>query len=179
MTPVNRMGMESKPITKPGAKLITIYSGDLAEKSNYQDLGRYAEVDLAIAADAEATLPALIEACKRLITADREARIRRTRCEAGGGGETDAGPRNRTGCVWLGFEPDHHGAGVGGVLESDPERRLVAAVGCESVFQQLADAAVGFREAPQLHWRARGLWRGVWRAGGDRARRWRTGNTGG
>ena len=70
-TPVNRMGMESRSITKPGAKLITIYSGDLAEKSNYQDLGRYTEVDLAIAADAEATLPSLIEACKRLITADR------------------------------------------------------------------------------------------------------------
>jgi thiamine pyrophosphate-dependent acetolactate synthase large subunit-like protein len=72
MTPVNRMGMESRSIIKPGAKLITIYSGDLAEKSNYQDLGRYSEVDLAIAADAEATLPALIEACKRLITADRK-----------------------------------------------------------------------------------------------------------
>jgi len=72
MTPVNRMGMESRSITKPGAKLITIYSGDLAEKSNYQDLGRYTEVDLAIAADAEATLPYLIEACRRLITADRK-----------------------------------------------------------------------------------------------------------
>lgn len=71
-TPVNRMGMESRSIIKPGAKLITIYSGDLAEKSNYQDLGRYAEVDLAIAGDAEATLPALIEACRRLITADRK-----------------------------------------------------------------------------------------------------------
>jgi acetolactate synthase-1/2/3 large subunit len=72
MTPVNRMGMESRSITKPGAKLITIYSGDLAEKSNYQDLGRYTEVDLAIAADAEATLPALIEVCRRLITPDRK-----------------------------------------------------------------------------------------------------------
>lgn len=72
MTPVNRMGMESKSITKPGAKLITIYSGDLGEKSNYQDLGRFAEVDVAIAADAEATLPALIEACRRLVTADRK-----------------------------------------------------------------------------------------------------------
>ncbi len=72
MTPINRMGMESKPLTKPGAKLITIYSGDLAEKSNYQDLGRYAEVDVAIAADAEATLPYLIEACRKLVTDDRK-----------------------------------------------------------------------------------------------------------
>src|SRR5258708_17575489 len=72
MTQVTKMGMESRSIIKPGAKLITIFSGDLAEKSNYQDLGRYAEVDLAIAADAEATLPYLIEACKKLITADRK-----------------------------------------------------------------------------------------------------------
>jgi thiamine pyrophosphate-dependent acetolactate synthase large subunit-like protein len=66
------MGMETKPITKPGAKLITISSLDLLEKANYQDFGRYADVDLAIAGDAEATLPSLIEACKRLITPDRK-----------------------------------------------------------------------------------------------------------
>jgi acetolactate synthase-1/2/3 large subunit len=71
-TPINRMGMQSRSITKPGAKLITISSLDLLAKSNYQDFGRYTAVDLAIAADAEATLPSLIEACKRLITADRK-----------------------------------------------------------------------------------------------------------
>ncbi len=72
-TPVNRMGMEVRNTTKPGAKIITMFSGDLFSKSNYQDFGRYAVVDLAIAADAEATLPALIEACKKLITSDRRA----------------------------------------------------------------------------------------------------------
>lgn len=71
-TPINRMGMETKPITKPGAKLITISSLDLLEKANYQDFGRYADVDLAIAGDAEATMPALIEACRKLITPDRQ-----------------------------------------------------------------------------------------------------------
>jgi acetolactate synthase-1/2/3 large subunit len=71
-TPLNRMGMVARPTTKTGAKLITISSIELASKSNYQDFGRYAEVDLAIAADAEASLPALIEACKRLITGDRK-----------------------------------------------------------------------------------------------------------
>src|SRR5215468_11129212 len=71
-TPINRMGMTSRPTTKPGARLITITAGDLFSRSNYQDFGRYTEVDLAIAADAEATLPALIEACKRLMTPERK-----------------------------------------------------------------------------------------------------------
>src|SRR6185503_19353808 len=68
VTAVNRMGMESQRLTKAGAKVVTISSLDLLTKSNYQDMGRYNEVDLAIAADAEATLPGLIDACKRLIT---------------------------------------------------------------------------------------------------------------
>jgi len=67
-TPINRMGMEVRRTTKDGAKLITISSVDLNEKSNYQDFGRYVEVDLSIAADAEASLPALIEECRRLTT---------------------------------------------------------------------------------------------------------------
>jgi acetolactate synthase-1/2/3 large subunit len=62
----------SQPTTKPGAKLISITAGDLFLHSNYQDFERYPEVDLAIAADAEATLPSLIEAVKRLITSDRK-----------------------------------------------------------------------------------------------------------
>jgi len=62
----------SQITTKPGAKLISITAGDLFLHSNYQDFERYPEVDLAIAADAEATLPSLIEAVKRLTTADRK-----------------------------------------------------------------------------------------------------------
>jgi acetolactate synthase I/II/III large subunit len=62
----------SRPLTKKGVKLVTISSSDLFLKSNYQDFQRYTEVDLAIAADTEATLPTLLEACKRLITADRK-----------------------------------------------------------------------------------------------------------
>jgi thiamine pyrophosphate-dependent acetolactate synthase large subunit-like protein len=52
--------------------VINISSVDLFMKSNIQDFGRYADVDIDIGADAEATLPALIEACKRHITADRK-----------------------------------------------------------------------------------------------------------
>ena len=61
----------SRSITKPGAKLIHITAGDLYLKSNYQDFQRFTEVDLSIAADGEATLPALIEQVKRLANADR------------------------------------------------------------------------------------------------------------
>jgi thiamine pyrophosphate-dependent acetolactate synthase large subunit-like protein len=62
----------SRSFVKPGAKLISITASDLFTKSNYQDFQRYPEVDLAMAADAEATLPALIEACKRLVNGDRQ-----------------------------------------------------------------------------------------------------------
>jgi acetolactate synthase-1/2/3 large subunit len=62
----------SQTATKSGATLITITAGELNTKANYQDFQRYAEVDLALAGDAEATLPSLIEAVKRLITDDRK-----------------------------------------------------------------------------------------------------------
>ena len=58
-------------IPKASAKLITITTGDLYIRSNYQDFRRLQEVDLAIAADAEATLPSLIEAVRRHTTGDR------------------------------------------------------------------------------------------------------------
>jgi len=75
LTPVNRFGMDARRVTKAGAKIATISSLDLSTRNNYQDGGRYNEVDLAIAADAEATLPALVEACKRLLTPDRRRAI--------------------------------------------------------------------------------------------------------
>ena len=59
-------------IPKSSTKVISVSAEDLFLKSNYQDFQRYPEVDIAIAADAEATLPYLIEACKRLITSDRK-----------------------------------------------------------------------------------------------------------
>src|SRR5262249_41969080 len=61
----------SRPATKAGTKLVTITAGDLAVKANYQDFQRYTETDVALAADGEATLPALIEAVRRLVTPDR------------------------------------------------------------------------------------------------------------
>jgi acetolactate synthase-1/2/3 large subunit len=59
--------VSSKPNYKQGAKIVTLGSRDLYMKSNYQDFGRYQEVDLTIGGDAEASLPILIEQIKRLI----------------------------------------------------------------------------------------------------------------
>ena len=67
----DQLERSTEPIARKGTKLVSISANDLYIKSNYQDFQRYTEVDIAIAADPEATLPSLIEACKRLITADR------------------------------------------------------------------------------------------------------------
>ncbi len=44
----------------------------LSHKSNIQDFGHYADIDLDIGADAQATLPALIEEIKKGLTPDRK-----------------------------------------------------------------------------------------------------------
>jgi thiamine pyrophosphate-dependent acetolactate synthase large subunit-like protein len=55
-----------KRFLKPEAKVVTISSVELYPKGNYQDLQRYpSNVDIAMEADAEATLPFLIEEVKR------------------------------------------------------------------------------------------------------------------
>jgi len=67
----DQLQRSSRFIAADGVRLISITAGDLYMKGNYQDIQRYPEVDLAIAADAETTLPSLIEAVKRLINDDR------------------------------------------------------------------------------------------------------------
>src|SRR5581483_7603366 len=57
----------------PGAKRISISSIDVFMKSNYQDFERFTPVDLAIAADAEATLPLLVEEVRRQTSTQRRA----------------------------------------------------------------------------------------------------------
>ena len=84
-TPINRMGMRSEAmITEPGAKLTTIYPGDLYGKSNYQDFGRYADVDLSIMADAEATLLGVDRSLQEADHAGSQERHDGTRREASG-----------------------------------------------------------------------------------------------
>jgi len=67
----DQLHRSTRPVAKPGAKLISITTGDLYVRSNYQDFRRMSDLDLAIAADGEATLPSLIEEVTRLTTGDR------------------------------------------------------------------------------------------------------------
>ena len=150
VTPNNRVGMASRRITKAGAKIATISSHELLTNSNYQDFGRYNEVDLAITADAEATLPSLIEACRRLITPDRRRLFDERGGAPGRGGQGRARPQRRASGAWLGCQPDHHGAAVGRVVERDQGRGLVPRLG-RVLREQLAAQALGLHEALPLH----------------------------
>src|SRR6201996_6195274 len=51
--------------TKKGVKIISISTRDLLVHSNYQDFQRYVGADINITADAQTTLPSLIEAIRR------------------------------------------------------------------------------------------------------------------
>src|SRR5688572_15387582 len=68
----DQLHRSTRRVAKPTAKLISISTGDLYIKANYQDFRRLQDVDLALAADPEATLPALIDAVRRLVTGDRQ-----------------------------------------------------------------------------------------------------------
>ena len=60
---------------KQGAKLINISMADIYIRANYQDFMRYQQIDIAIGADAEATLPMLTEYVRQAIPADRQSVI--------------------------------------------------------------------------------------------------------
>jgi acetolactate synthase-1/2/3 large subunit len=69
----DRIVRTSRPVTKKDAKIITLGTRDLYLKANYQDFSRYQDLDLAIAGDGEASLPALTEAVKRLVDSGRKS----------------------------------------------------------------------------------------------------------
>ena len=70
------MPMLTHSSLKQGTKLISISGFDLFTRSNYWHFSHYQEPDMAIAADAEATLPALIEEVKRLIPSSKRSAIK-------------------------------------------------------------------------------------------------------
>jgi acetolactate synthase I/II/III large subunit len=69
----DRIVRTTRPTIKKSAKIISLGLRDTYLKSNYQDFGRYQDVDLAIAGDGEASLPLLIETVKRLADPARKA----------------------------------------------------------------------------------------------------------
>ena len=66
---------ENRSRIKPTTKLISINSSELITKANYQDFQRFQSIDVSMPADAEATLPALIEAVKSAIPAARRGAL--------------------------------------------------------------------------------------------------------
>src|SRR6267378_3323133 len=68
----DQLERSSQSIIDEKTKLISITANDLYVKGNYQDFQRYPELNLAIAADAEATLPSLIDAVRRALNSDRK-----------------------------------------------------------------------------------------------------------
>lgn len=63
----------SRPLLKQGAKTVALTSANQTIKANYQNFQRFTEVDLEISGDGAATMPFLIEAVKKLVTADNKS----------------------------------------------------------------------------------------------------------
>lgn len=65
----------SSRVLPEGAKVISVSSAAALPRSNVQDVQRYFSSDILMAADAEATLPALVGAVRAAITPERRAAI--------------------------------------------------------------------------------------------------------
>ena len=161
----------SRSLVKPGTKLISITALDLATKGNYQDFQRYPEVDVAMAADAEATLARV----DRSLQASDHRRAThcapRARQAARRGARVRARARARRGRVRVGRLSDQHGTDDHRALGADQERGL-GARRRERHHERLDVAAMVVRQAlsvaRRIRWRRSGLRRA--RGRGRRAR---------
>ena len=153
-TPVNRIGMEARPLRSLARRSSRFPRAICCRRATTRTSARYAEVDLAIAARRRSHLPALIEACKRLITQRSEA----ARSSARGAKLAEAAKRaaqeTLEQAAW-GWDasPITTARLSAEIWNADQERRLVAGVG-RRVPELLADAAVGLRQALSVHRRA-------------------------
>jgi acetolactate synthase-1/2/3 large subunit len=77
----DQMQRTSRLVARPDAKTISINSASLSSKSNYQNFQRYPEVQVDIAADAEATMPSLTEAVKRHLDPGRKTAFEERRAK--------------------------------------------------------------------------------------------------
>jgi acetolactate synthase-1/2/3 large subunit len=71
----DRIERSTLPTYGPDTQIITLGTRDLYLKSNYQDFGRFNAVNLAIAGDGEASLPALTEQVQKLLDPRRKSAI--------------------------------------------------------------------------------------------------------
>jgi len=85
----DRAHKDVQRIARPDVRLIEIGVKDLFMRSNYQSFQRFSPADLSIAGDAQATLPALLEAVEQRMTRarrasnrDREQRFRQAHARA-------------------------------------------------------------------------------------------------
>jgi acetolactate synthase-1/2/3 large subunit len=69
---VSDMSAAARQARAAGGKTISISTEHLFQGSNIHDFGRYADLDLVIGADAETTLPSLVEEIRRLTSSDRK-----------------------------------------------------------------------------------------------------------
>jgi acetolactate synthase-1/2/3 large subunit len=69
----DRIVRTSRPLHKPTAKIISLGLRDMYLKANYQDFGRFSDIDMSVAGDGEASLPALTEAVKKLLDGRKSA----------------------------------------------------------------------------------------------------------
>ena len=122
----DRIVRTSQPLYKPTTKIITLGLRDMYLKANFQDFGRFDDIDLAVAGDGEASLPALTEAVRRLDRRRPQIRFRGARQALCGGAARHAGAGQIRCHGRLGCEPDHHRAAVRRGLRADQGRRLVA-----------------------------------------------------
>ena len=143
----DQLHRSQRRVARPNTKLVSITTGDLYIRANYQDFRRMQEVDIAIAADGEATLPSLIEAVRRLANSGPAAHVRGTRREARAGQPRGGRGVARRGVVRVRREPREHRALVRGDLGADQERGLVARLELLQRRGRLAAQALGFHEA--------------------------------
>ena len=154
---------------KPDTKLISINSVELNTKANYQDFQRFQAVDVSMAADAETTLPSLIEAVKAAIPNDRKAAIEK-RGEAAKKANAEAHVRTRQAAALAWDASPISTARLSmEIWAADQGPRLVAGRAVRQR-QQLAASAVADGEALPLARPLGRLWRRLRRAGGGRRR---------
>jgi hypothetical protein len=137
--------------TKAGAKIISISSGDLYIKSNFQDFQPLPGGGSRHRCDGATTLPYLIEAVKRRITAGHKAKFAARGAKLAEAHKAALKQVHLEATYWLGGKPDQHGAALGGTVRADPHRGPGRSLVQSRRRQRLAAATLGHEQVLPLH----------------------------